>query len=90
MTQMCDINALDVLGIRQVTYLPEHYRCGYFSITYSAANRVREWISANTRGKYYVGEDIALRNGSLVNVFVIGFDTSREYTYFLMACPHIK
>ena len=89
--QIRDINPLDVLGIRQVSFLPDHFSSANFVFSTYTAHDISAWIKNNTRGKYHISQALVLGGDNMLFPgYCVGFENPKEYMFFLMACPHIK
>lgn len=89
MKQTKDLNPLDVLETRQVGFLPEHFVYSNHQITHKE-NLVKTWIYENTKGRFYMNQNVALDGDNrFVYTVCVGFENSLEQTLFIMACPHI-
>ena len=85
------INPLNVFKARKVSYLPRHFDCANIPFTYNIQDAVEKWIRSNLRGRYYISKDIDLdSNNSIINVVKVGFEESKELSFFMLACPHLK
>lgn len=92
LSEMKSPNPLDVLGLREVVFLPDHF--DYFDIPfrYNLEECVRDWISVNLKGRYFLGKNINLdkQTNKLVNTLTIGFEDPKELSYFMLGCPFLK
>jgi hypothetical protein len=87
---MITLNNLDVLKKRRLNYVPPHF--SKFKIdSYSLMNHSLEnWISSKLTGRYAISKIPTIDNNSLKFDTVVGFEDSRELTYFILGCPHIR
>jgi hypothetical protein len=84
-----EINALDVLEKRKLDFLPPHLTAISISAPSYNSRQIVEWITENLKGRYYFGPTLVLDNGSLRAQEVVAFEDPKEYTMFLLACPHL-
>jgi hypothetical protein len=85
------INPLNVFKIRKTTYLPNHFECANIPFTYNIQDAVEKWINSNLKGRYYISKDIELDSKNTINsVIKVGFEDSKELSFFMLACPHLK
>ena len=85
------INPLNVFKARKVSHLPRHFDCANIPFTYNIQDAVERWIHQNLKGRYYIAKDVDLDNSNtIVSVVKIGFEDSKELSFFMLACPHLK
>ena len=53
-----------------------------------------DWIEDNLNGRYYLGTNVELRQrgetSNLQGCYTVGFESKKELSFFLLACPHLK
>lgn len=85
------VNALNVLGLRKVSFPARHFSYTHLNKTTPAfIKQLDEWIYNNLNGRYYIGSDIALANDSnstVIYVSKVGFENAKELSFFQLACP---
>lgn len=83
-------NYLDLLNMRQVDVLPHHFTVLSFPYSHHKCNQVTDWIYDNCKGRFYVNRGLGLTDNIIENVIKIGFEESKEASYFLLACPYLN
>jgi hypothetical protein len=84
------INPLNVLGCRELEDPAPHFEYVYFNLKWHQVDPVREWILKNLKHRFYIGESLELENNQIVVKIKIGFEESKEASFFLLACSHLK
>lgn len=90
---MIEYNHLDLIGERELEWLPPHFSKYNFPPEVAwYESLIRQWIRANTKGRFYILKipKINLVDNKLVNLLQLGFETHNEMTYFMLACPHLR
>ena len=58
---------------------------------YNLEGSLSKWIQDNLRNRYYIGKGVTLDTDNKLNqVITIGFEETKEMSYFMLACPHLK
>ena len=58
---------------------------------YNLEDSLDKWISNNLRNRYYIGREVTLDHNNKINqVITVGFEETRDLSYFMLACPHLK
>ena len=84
-------NPLNVFGIRKVKTPISYFEYVNLPSSYNIEESLSNWIDSNLRNRYYVGRKIILDNdNSFHQVITIGFEETKEMSYFMLACPHLK
>lgn len=83
-------NPLDVLGIRRVNFCPSTFETIDLEKTYNIEAVLSDWIEDNLSGRYFLGENVSLKNESISSVTTVGFELTKEMSFFMLACPHLK
>lgn len=84
-------NPLNVLEMRRVRSAPPHFDYLTFPLFYNLEESVIKWINQNLSSRFYVGRSVDLdKNNKIVYVLKIGFEESKEASYFMLACPILK
>lgn len=87
---MFDLNPIDVLKQRKISYIPPHFSKMKIS-EYEIFEGLEEWVKLKLKGRYYLTKEPGIeKTGSLRSTFVIGFENQKELTYFMLACPHLR
>jgi hypothetical protein len=84
-----EINPLGVLGLRKLTFIPEHFST--LSVDRSIdAKLLDQWISYNLNSRYAIKKRLALdQNKKMVEVVEIGIEDPKELTMLSLGCPHL-
>jgi hypothetical protein len=95
MDKKLKINPLNVFEMRRVKFCPPHFESTTVALTYNMSKALEAWIDEHTRGRYYIGTrlDSNIFDGSKGRVkysTVVSFETSKDLSYFLLACPYLK
>ena len=83
-------NPLDILGIRRVNFCPPNFETVNLEKTYNIEAVISDWIEDNLSGRYFLGENVTIQNDSIVSVTTVGFEDTKEMSFFMLACPHLK
>ena len=84
------INPLNVLGMRRLGFIPNHFSTVLLPDRDIDIKLVDHWISYNLNSRYAIRSTIALdSNKKLVEVKEIGIEDPKELTMFTLGCPHI-
>tara|TARA_S200000501_G_scaffold116105_1_gene109103 strand:+ start:555 stop:836 length:282 start_codon:yes stop_codon:yes gene_type:complete len=84
-------NPYDVFGIRKVKSPISYFEYVNLPSKYNLEDSLDKWIDSNLRNRYYVGRKVTLDNDNKINqVITIGFEETKEMSYFMLACPHLK
>jgi hypothetical protein len=52
---------------------------------------LEEWVRFKLKGRYYITKQPSIDSGgNLKSNLFIGFEDSKELTYFMLACPHLR
>lgn len=73
-------NALELFGVRECSFLPRHFEKTTVEVSYTGSKKLIEWISYNTRGRYFIGE----QKGQF-NKWTVGFENPKDMSFFLLA-----
>lgn len=84
-----EINPLGVLGLRKLTFIPEHF--SKLSVDRTIDIKLLEhWVSYNLNSRYAIIRRIALdQNKKMVEVVEIGIEDPRELTMLSLGCPYL-
>lgn len=84
-------NHLDFWNIRQPQSAPPHFSYINIPLQYNLQETIRRWIKINLKGRFFVGKTIILNKYNKIEECIrIGFEDSKELSYFTLACPHLK
>lgn len=90
---MIEYNYLDLLGKRQLDYLPSSFIHSKIQDKDFIINgqKIISWIRSNLRGRFsVVSIPMISNNEKLKSEYVVAFENHSELTYFLLACPYIR
>ena len=84
-----EINPLGVLGLRKLTFIPEHF--SKLSVDRSIdAKLLEHWISYNLNSRYAIKKSLTVgQNNKMVEILEIGIEDPRELTMLSLGCPHL-
>jgi hypothetical protein len=84
-------NPLNVFDIRRVDFCPPYFETVHFPLTYNLQESIERWIESNLKSRYYIGKSVNIVDNTIQsNLIKIGFEESKEMSYFMLACPHLK
>jgi len=88
---MIEINPLDILNHRKLSYIPRHFA----KVNLPEINFLREeissWIQNRLNGRYSMVNMPAVdKDGKLKTATFAAFEDQKELTYFMLACPHLR
>jgi len=85
------INSLNVFEVRQVKSAPPHFEYVNLPMKYNLEESLVKWIKQNLKNRFYTGKNISLdSDNKLVQVLTVGFEETKDMSYFMLACPHLK
>ena len=90
MIKQKDPNPLNIFEARQTNILPPHFDVLTQPMMYNLQESITRWIYDNTKGRFYIGRGVVLRDNQIETVLKIGFEDPKESSYFALACPHLK
>lgn len=85
-------NPLNFFNLRSVIFPAPHFKYTIIE-KYNPAftQHVNSWIETNLNNRYYIGQDITLdQNNSFIYTTRIGFETEKELSFFMIACPYLQ
>ena len=83
-------NPLNFYSLRRLKLLPNHFEFITVGLTYNIETAFINWIEDNLKSRYYIGKSFSLDNNQVGAILKIGFEDSKELSYFVLACPHLK
>jgi len=84
-------NPLNVFNIRKVKSAVPTFEYVNLPMTYNLEDSLARWINSNLKNRYYIGKKITLdQDNKLHQVITIGFEKTKDMSYFMLACPHLK
>lgn len=83
------VNALNVLGFRKVSFIPEHF--SKISIDHKFDTKlVEQWIEFNLNSRYAIQVKQGLdSNRKLISVTEIGLEDPKELTMLSLGCHYL-
>ena len=86
-----NLNPLDVLGKRKLTFMPLHFAKAKISDCEFITDDLTDWIENRLDGRFSICHEPSIdANGKLGTATFIGFENQKELTYFLLACPYSR
>lgn len=85
-------NPYNVFEVRRVSYPPMHFEYASIpGIRYNLGEALSKWVETNLKSRYYLGKELVIdHNNEIAHVTKIGFESSKELSYFMLACPHLR
>ena len=85
------INSLNVFEVRQVKSAPPHFEYVNLPMKYNLEESLVKWIKQNLKNRFYTGKNVSLdSDNKLTQVLTVGFEETKDMSYFMLACPHLK
>lgn len=84
-------NPYNLFDIRKMEVPPPFFEYYNIKFTYNLEDAITDWIMKNLKGRFYVGQSLdILSDNNIDQCLKIGFENSKEASYFMLACPHLK
>jgi len=77
------INPLNIFELRQVKSAPPHFEYVNLPMKYNLEESLVKWIKQHLKHRFYAGK-------KLTQVLTVGFEETKDMSYFMLACPHLK
>ena len=90
MVKTLEPNPLNVFNIRRVDYSPPYFESIKIPMKYNLEESIASWINHHLKGRFYIGKCVDLADNTIENRLKISFEDSKEMSYFMLACPHLK
>jgi hypothetical protein len=91
MVKVLEPNPLNVFEIRKVDFCPPYFESIHLPLRYNLLESIERWIDSSLKGRYYIGKSIGLVDNKIEkNLIKVGFESQKEMSYFMLACPHLK
>lgn len=88
---MFNINPLDVLGRRKLSFIPPHFVKAKVSEMSFYTDEIESWIQKNLKGRYVICSQPSINEkNSLLSATFVAFEDHKEITYFMLACPYLR
>jgi len=85
-------NPLNFFNLRRVNFPASHFE--YIVLEDNSlmfVKKINNWIFNTLNSRYYIGNYIALDNtNTIVYKVNVGFESAKELSFFIMACPHLQ
>lgn len=70
---------------------PDYFEYVNVDVSYNLKDAVEKWIEKNCKSRFYIGRSVVCSSDNKIeNSIRIGFEDSKELSYFMLACPHLK
>lgn len=84
-----EINPLNVLGIRQLSVMPEHFYKILLSDISFSTDFLEYWIEYNLNSRYSIIRMTVIEKDKILNEkLVVGFEDEKDLTMFCLSYPH--
>ena len=84
-------NPHNLFDIRRLDVPPAYFEYSNIVFNYNLEEAIVDWITKNMKGRFYVGRSLELLSDKNVDQCLkIGFENTKEASYFMLACPHLK
>lgn len=85
-------NPLNLFEIRKCKVIVPYFEYISIPYTYNLEESLNKWILKNLKGRYFVGRtvDILPQTNKVESLMKVGFEDSKEMSYFMLACPLLK
>mgnify|MGYP000610117027 FL=1 len=84
-------NPLNVFEVRQVKSAPPHFEYINLPMKYNLEDSLVKWIKQNLKNRFYISKNVALDDeNKLTHVLTVGFEETKDMSFFMLACPHLK
>jgi hypothetical protein len=83
-----EVNPLNVLGVRRLSYSPVHFA----RMTLSTRNidNVDHWIYQNLESRYSITKGLKIDSeGKMIEIHELGIEDGRELTIMSLMCPFL-
>jgi hypothetical protein len=85
-------NFLNLFGSRKSKTIVPYFEYISIPYTYNIEESLNKWIVKNLKGRYFVGKtvDVLPQTNTVETLMKVGFEDSKEMSYFMLACPLLK
>ena len=84
-------NPLNVFEVRQTKSAPPHFEYVNLAMVYNIEGTIVKWVNNNLKHRFYVGKNVTLDgDNKLTQVLTVGFEETKDMSFFMLACPHLK
>jgi hypothetical protein len=82
------VNALNVLGVRRLSYIPEHFSTMIISDQVSS-DKIDSWVYQNLDSRYSIIKSLKLdASNKMVEIHELGVEDAKELTILSLSCPY--
>ena len=83
------VNALNVLGFRKLSFIPEHF--SKISIDQKLDSKaIEQWIEFNLNSRYAIQNVYKLDNNrKMISIVEVGLEDPKELTMLSLGCQHL-
>ena len=83
------LNALSVLGLRKLSFIPEHFTKLSIEHRFNVKD-IEHWIEYNLNSRYAIRDSFGLDSNRKLVVFTeIGIEDPKELTMLAIGCQHL-
>ena len=83
------VNALSVLGLRKLTFIPEHFSKLAIGHRFDVKD-IEHWIEYNLDSRYAIRDSFGLDNNrKLISITEIGIEDPKELTMLALGCQFL-
>lgn len=83
------VNALSVLGLRKLSFIPEHFAKLSIEHRFDVKN-IEHWIEYNLDGRYAIKDGFGLDHDRKIVAYTeIGMEDPKELTMLAIGCQHL-
>ncbi len=84
-----EINPLNVLGFRKVSFIPEHFKTLTVPKKVDIKN-IEAWIETNLNSRYAIQQTLSLDEANkIIEVVKIGLEDPKEISLLSLGCKHL-
>jgi hypothetical protein len=86
-----ELNPLSVLGLRKLSFIPNHFAQITVKIPEFNIKNLDQWINYHLNSRYAIKKTFILDNtNKMVEAITIGMEDPKEITMFSLSCPYIQ
>jgi len=85
-------NPLNLFEARRSNTSPPHFEYITIPYTYNIEESLNKWVQKNLKGRYFLNKSASVSGdtGKIEALMKVGFEDSKEMSYFMLACPLLK
>ncbi len=86
-----ELNPLDVLGLRKLNFIPEHFATLELETGYLDIKKIDQWINYHLNSRYAIEHTITLDKTTkkVTQITVIGLEDPKEITMLSIGCQFL-